>query len=189
MSKLISTLAFLLIFNHAAAVASDAPAVPVSEPTPAQKQSKAYQEHTQKMNLLDEKVRTSEEAFQKLVLQKRHAHSSEEKQKIIEEMKLVYAEYSKDMDQLIGIKKMIKYRFPSEGDATERSYSNLEKKSPDELEKTVDLSTTLSNTKLAVDEKYKSFMPAKPLVPKSQQKKAHENHSKDAAKQKITLER
>ena len=179
------------LFFPIVAFASDAApeGVVPPEPTTAQKQSKAYQEHILKMNQLDEKVKSSEEAFQKLVLQKRHAHNSEEKLKLIDQMKTVYAEYSKDMDNLIEVKKMIKYRFPSEGDSTERSYSNLEKKSPDELEKTVDLSTTLSNTKLAVDEKYKSFMPPKAPMPKSERKKAHEGEIKDAAKQKITLER
>lgn len=147
--------------------------------------SKAFHDRVQKMNKLDERVKTHEDSFRKLVVQKRRAKSSEEKLAIIEQMKSVYAEYEKTMDELSEVKKELKYRFPSEGEATLRSYAHIEKKSPEELEKTVDLSTTLSNTKLAVDEKYKSFMPKKAPKPPTPTQKAE----KEKEKTRLRLER
>lgn len=141
------------------------------KPAPSgDKNSRAFQEKLQKMNRLDDQSKTHEEEFRKLVLKKRHSTDSKEKLIIINQMKETYAAYEKAMNELADIKKELRYRFPSEGEEALKSFSHVEKRSPEDLERTVDLGTTLSNAKMAVDEKYKVFMPPKRLKPKAEQK-------------------
>ena len=154
-------LVFVLLISCFAQASEESAAPTVSS-------NKAFQDRVQKMNKLDERIKGYEESFRKLVIKKRQSSSSEEKLKAIDEMKQVYAAYEKDMDELENVRKDLKYRFPSEGQDIQRSYSRIEKKSPEELEKTVDLGTTLTTTKLAVDDKYKSFMPPKPVKPRKE---------------------
>lgn len=160
----------------------------VAEEAPASSgaKSQVFQEKMLKMNRLDEQIKSHEEEFRKLVIEKRQATDPKAKLAIIDSMKQSYAAYEKAMDELVALKKELKYRFPGDGEEALKPYSHVEKRSAEDLEKTADLSSTLSKAKMLVDEKYKSFMPPKPVRPKAEVQKEEEL---PVEKQRIRLER
>lgn len=124
---------------------------------PVNKEEKAFNEKTAKLNSLGNRIAEGEKRFAELVREKDAAKDSEEKQKIIAQMLEVTKQRNKDADEYNKVKMELKLRYPSQGEHLERRYQTQSKRTLEELEGVAGLDELLTRVKKVVEKKFASF--------------------------------
>jgi hypothetical protein len=131
------------------------------KPDPAAKVRREYQEKAARFNFLEGRISGLEKEVMHLAIKKNAEKDPKVQKEIMDQMVALVEDRNKAAEQYNSLKTDLAYRFPSQGEALDRSYRTQSKKSVEEIEGSIGLDELLTRTKKMVDKKYAPFIPAK----------------------------
>lgn len=167
LSKILSVLILLALFQALPAVAMEAKAEPEKkeettntegaggEVTESQKKQMSEANELQaKVQSLQAKIKSKEESINKLIQEKNHSKDAERVKEIIAEMVSEHKELSKMVVEYEQNRSLLRYRYPEKGYTGTRAYERMEVKPLDQMENQMSIEAKLKRNMRSVRSQY-----------------------------------
>jgi hypothetical protein len=128
------------------------------------KARREYQDKSSRLKMYDAKISGAEHEIMALAVKKDQEKDPKAQKEIMNRMVGIVMDRNKTAEQYNALKTELAYRYPSQGEALDRSYRTQSKKSLEEIEGSVGLDELLTNTKKMIDRKYAPFVPPKEVT-------------------------